>query len=246
MSAPSTVTPVLPHAGDPFDVTGAEGRSRLEAAYTPGPGRFVRLNMITTLTGAAVGADGTSDTISSRVDRTVLGVIRGHADAVLVGAQTVRAEGYALPRRARLAIVTGSGDLGGHELRPSGDARPVLVVCPASRAERVRERVAGLGAEIVAVPDPDGADAALAPRAILDALADLGLESIALEGGPTLAGQFFAAGAIDEACITVAPRLTPVAAPFVAIAEHVEAPSVVCGMLVDAAGFSYLRLRAPE
>jgi riboflavin biosynthesis pyrimidine reductase len=227
---------VLPDAGEAHDLATDDGRAWVEAVYAPPPGPHVRLNMITTLTGSAVGADGTSETLSNRVDRTVLGVIRAASDAVLVGAQTVRAEGYVVPRRTNLAIVTATGDLSGHDLDAGTDR--VWLVCPASRAEDVHRRAGMPRAHVVAVDDEH-----LAPRSILDALAGRGLTRIVCEGGPTLAGAFAGAGVIDEYCITLAPVLEPARSPFLVPAGHSRPDTDVTGMLVDEAAFSYLRLR---
>src|SRR5262245_13893454 len=133
------LTEVVPRTLASQDVSTDAGREWLRERYRRSDDAYVRLNMITTLTGAAVGSDGTSETLTSRVDRKVLGVIRAEADVVLVGAQSVRAEGYVVPRSARLAVVTSTGDLTGHRLSLGEDATPdrVLLVCPASIAPQV-------------------------------------------------------------------------------------------------------------
>lgn len=228
------VRQVLPHDGSEHDIATEDGRAWLESVYAfPAPS-FVRLNMITSLTGAAAGGDGTSETLTSRTDRRILGVIRAQSDVVVVGAATVRAEGYLLPRRTRLAVVTTTGNLAGHRL---DGADGVLLVCPAARADAVRERAALPGAEIVAVPGDDDLD----PHDIRAALAARGLVRIVCEGGPRLAARFATAGAIDEYCVTVAPALEPAERSFLPVPERID--TEVSGMLADEAGFSYLRLR---
>lgn len=212
----------------------------MSARYSLGRAPFVRLNMITTITGATAGADGTSETITSRTDRFVLGAIRRSADVVVVGAETVRAEGYLLPRTARLAVVTSTGDLGVEKLSAAGreDRPPALVLCPVSLAADIRHRIGDAPAEVIPVPsDRDRLD----PRAIVAALHALGLERIVCEGGPSLATQFVESGLVDELCVTVSPVLEPARHPFIGLTSRIE--SVVVGMLVDDAGFSYLRLR---
>ena len=60
--------------------------------------------MITTHHGRDGRADGTSETLTSRVDRVVLGAIRATPTSCVVGAESVRAEGYvaaAGPRGSR-------------------------------------------------------------------------------------------------------------------------------------------------
>ncbi|WP_375384324.1 dihydrofolate reductase family protein [uncultured Microbacterium sp.] len=243
LDAPLTVTEVVPRTLGSGDVATPEGRDWLRERYAR-DGAYVRLNMVTSLTGSAAGEDGTSETLTSRIDRSILGVIRRDADVVVVGAQSVRAEGYVVPRTARLAVVTSSGRLTGHRLSLEHGAEPdrVLLVCPAGVADEVAERAAPYGATVVPVPGGPR----LSPRAILDALAARGLSRVVCEGGPSLAAQFSEAGVIDEYCVTVAPVIGPAPAPFLRVSDGARPRTEVSGMLVDEAGFSYLRLRARE
>ncbi|MDF2554561.1 MAG: hypothetical protein K0R60_456 [Microbacterium sp.] len=229
------VTRILPRPVETTDAETEPGRAWLESAYEPPAGPFVRMNMVTSLTGAATGADGTSDTLTSPLDRTVLGLIRAASDVVVVGAQTVRAEQYIVPRRSRLAVVTASGRLDGIRL-DEADADRVVVVCPASRAAAVRSALGDRGIEVLPVGDDE-----LSPRDILDGLADRGWTRVVCEGGPGLASQFATAAAIDEYCVTVAPRIGAASAPFLRVDEDLDTEPH--GVLVDEAGFSYLRLR---
>lgn len=230
------VTEVLPSTGERVDAATSEGRQWLADRYAPAAERWVRLNMITSLTGSAVGPDGTSDTLTNRADRAILGVIRAAADAVVVGAATVRTEGYLLPRRSRLAIVTRSGDLAGHRLEPDPDGpddQVLLVMPPGSTAPP-----AAHGVTVVRVAETDGR---MPVRGILSALDDRGIHRVVCEGGPSLAAQFAAADLVDEYCVTAAPRLVPTAGAFLPVESALETSPA--GMLVDEDGFSYLRLR---
>lgn len=242
MSTPVLVTELLPGTLTEADVSTADGRAWLENIYAPAAGNRVRLNMITNLTGSAVGSDGTSETLTSQVDRSILGIIRAAADVVVVGASTVRAEGYLAPRSAALAIVTATGRLDGHRLDGEGGRTGrILLVCPEARASAVAaERDAQrIDAEIVPASGGDDLD----PRAILDALSAHDLDRAVCEGGPTLASRFVEAGVIDELCVTVTPVVGPAPSPFIRVNESPQ--TSVAGMLVDEAGFSYLRLRRP-
>ena len=119
--------PLVP-AGEPIRLGEDGARAAIEAAYLHGAGIRVRLNMIASVNGSSIGSDGTSETLTNRVDRTILGVIRAQADVVLVGAASVRAEGYRVPKRAPLAIVSSSGDLAGHRLEVQEGARVLLLL----------------------------------------------------------------------------------------------------------------------
>ncbi|MFS0714714.1 dihydrofolate reductase family protein [Microbacterium sp. 2P01SA-2] len=224
------VTEMLPETGESADSTTDAGRAWLARRYRRAPGAYVRLNMVTTLTGSASGDDGTSDTITSPTDRAVLGIIRRDADVVVAGAASVRAEGYVVPRTAALAIVSRSGRLDGHRLADAEAGRVVLVVPGGSAPE------APPGVAVVTA----GAGPDVTPADVVAALAARGWERIVCEGGPTLAAQFLAAGVVDEVCLTVAPRIGPVRHPVLPVATDV--PTRVTGAIMDAAGFSYLRL----
>jgi riboflavin biosynthesis pyrimidine reductase len=228
---------VRPALGHPFDISTDHGYARLRDIYAPPGRRYLRLNMITTLTGSASGADGTSETLSSRVDRKILGVIRAHADGILVGAETVRAEGYVVPRAGVLVVLTTTGDIIGHRMHDAADR--VILVCPGDRVHEVRARAELPGATVLGVGD-SGRPAPAAVRAALD---ERGLSRIVCEGGPSVASAFASAGMIDEFCVTVAPALTAVAEPFLTVSSAEPIETDVAGMLVDEAAFSYLRLR---
>jgi riboflavin biosynthesis pyrimidine reductase len=179
--------------------------------------RWVRAMMVTTLDGAAAGPDGLSGSISGEADKLVFDAVRRHADAVLIGAQTLRAERYgpmrakaqdAEARRAqglapapRLAVVSRSLDLPWDDPVFSESALPVLVLTgPTADPELVAR--ANERCEVVNVAG-DGD-----PRAFVEALEERGLRRIVCEGGPTLLRHLVAAGMVDEADITVSPVMT--------------------------------------
>lgn len=230
------LTEVVPSTGERVDALTPNGRAWLTDRYTPAGDAWVRLNMITSLTGSAVGPDGTSDTLTNRADRAILGVIRASADAVVVGAQTVRAEGYLLPKRSRLVVVSRSGDLAGHRLQPAADgpADQVLLVLP-------RDATAPPAVHGVSIVRVESEDERMPVAGILAALEDRGFRRIVCEGGPSLAAQFADSDVIDEYCVTAAPRLVPSAGPFLPITGPVD--TTPTGVLVGDDGFSYLRLR---
>ncbi|HET9657822.1 MAG TPA: dihydrofolate reductase family protein [Kineosporiaceae bacterium] len=178
---------------------------------------WVRASLVSTLDGAVAGADGRAGSIATAPDRAVSGVLRGLADVILVGAGTVRAEGYRLPaadpdfaeRRAaagqapapRLAIVTVSGDLGNAGADLGGPDGPYLVTTAGAQLDRLR---ALAGADRVLVAGEDRVD----PRLAVAHLAARGLRRILLEGGPHLLGDVLAADCLDEICLAHSPLLT--------------------------------------
>ncbi|NEA01840.1 pyrimidine reductase family protein, partial [Streptomyces sp. SID10116] len=68
-------------------------------AYPAGETAWLRANMVSTLDGAA-HHDGRSHPISGATDMRIFGTLRALADVVIVGAETVRKEGYR-PAKAR-------------------------------------------------------------------------------------------------------------------------------------------------
>lgn len=181
----------------------------------------VRANMVGTLDGGGVGPDGRSASISSPADRRLFRVLRALADVVLVGAGTVRVEGYReLPvadhlRDARaalgrapgiaLAVVTRRGEVPA-DVRPGG-APPFVVTGPDGQDAAAR----AVGADrVLAVPLRDGELDLAAALAALDAQ---GLRHVLTEGGPSLLGDLLDAGLVDELCLTTTPLLAGPGAP---------------------------------
>jgi riboflavin biosynthesis pyrimidine reductase len=185
------------YPGPPETIDG-DDRDRLRELYRPPRAEWLRLNLVASVTGAAMGSDGTSETLSNPADRRILGVIRELSDVVLIGAQTLRTEAYLQPRRSRLAIVTFSGNLTGHRMP---DAEPI-VICPPAAVDRVRADLPG--AEIIELAPVGGA---LPSSAVIAALRERGLASIVCEGGPSLAAQLIDAGLVDEFCLATSPRV---------------------------------------
>ena len=247
---------------------GAEGADRewgleeLAAAYAypsgsgpAGPEAWLRANMVSTLDGAAQH-DGRSQPISSAADMRIFGTLRALADAVVVGAETVRQEGYR-PARARedfaalreaagqgpapaIAVVSASLDLDYSLPLFTSPLVPTLVLTGAAAAPDRIAAAEKAGAQIVIAGDGMGVDPARAVRA----LADRGLYRLLTEGGPRLLGQFVAAGVLDELCLTVSPMLTAgdaqriAGGPPVAVPRRFELTS-----LLEEAGFLFSRYR---
>lgn len=196
------LTRVIPAGSATIDLESADARDALIELYRPPETRWLRLNLITSVSGNAVGIDGTSETLTNRADRAILGVIRSLADAVLVGAASVRTEGYFMPRRAALAIVTASGDLTGHRITVTDDRGPVVVLCPSEAVDAVHRTLDGIDARILELPHVGGV---IAAAEIVSALRSAGYESIVCEGGPQLAAHLVSGGLVDEACLSVSP-----------------------------------------
>ncbi|MCU0265656.1 MAG: dihydrofolate reductase family protein [Actinomycetia bacterium] len=184
---------LLPDPADEVDLADAY-------AYPAGRARWLRANMVASADGAATAADGLSGTLSSPADRRVFHLLRDLADVVVVGAGTVRAEGYR-PARLPIAVVSGRLDLDlSAPLLAGTGPRTVVLTTAAVPAERL---AAARAVADVVVCGVDRVDPALA----VAALAERGHRRLLCEGGPRLLGQLAAAGLLDELCLTIAPLL---------------------------------------
>jgi riboflavin biosynthesis pyrimidine reductase len=215
----------------PADVT--ELYAGLTLPTPHGDGCWVALCMVSSLDGAAA-VEGRSGGLGGEADRLALSRLRDATDAVLVGAATVRDEGYGpltgdehrrADRRARglaeiprLAIVTRSGNLDPEAAVFGDEAQRPLVLATTAGAEVARPRL-GERAEVVALGDGE-----VEPRTALAHLASLGLRRVVCEGGPKLAAQMLAEDLIDEVFLTLAPVAVAGAAPRIAEQPGTEVP----------------------
>ena len=233
-----TLTRLFPPGAPISDSTpeGADVTAVMAPLYAPPAGPWVRINLIASVNGSATGSDGTSNTLTSRTDRAVLKLIRSTSDVVVVGAATVRAEGFRMPQDARLAVITSTGELGGHRLATPAGTEPLLVLCPRAAVAAARRSVADVPIDIIVLPDDDGridlADA-------IDAFGARSLRRVLCEGGPRLAAQFIDFGLVDELCLTVAPVIAGGRRVFDGIRGGHSL--TMTQLLVDDAGFQFFR-----
>ncbi|WP_190217134.1 pyrimidine reductase family protein [Streptomyces griseosporeus] len=219
------------------------------------PRPWLRANMVSTLDGAAQH-DGRSQPISNATDMRVFGTLRALADVVIVGAETVRQEGYR-PARAReefaerraaagqgpapaIAVVTASLDLDFSLPLFTSPLVPTLLLTGAAASPERRAAAEKAGARVVIAGDGVGVDPVRAVRA----LAELGHTRLLTEGGPRLLGQLVAAEVLDELCLTVSPMLTAGDAQRIAGGPSVTVPHRFALMsLLEEDGFLYSRYR---
>ena len=186
----------------------------LSAAYAPGGEPWLRVNFVSTVDGAAQGPDGLSKSINNAADKRVFDTLRARADCLVVGAGTLRAEGYDVPRLP-LAVVSRSADLP-PTLRDAPRGRILMAtVASADGLDGAREQ---LGEENVLVLGEEEIDLS----ALKAALAERGWTEQLCEGGPSLFADLLAAGVVDELCWTVVPVLTGGDAVRIATGAPVE------------------------
>ena len=192
----------------------------------------IALNFVSTLDGVValdrVGASGGREISGGfEPDRFTMGLLRASADAVLVGAGTVRASGtrawtpgrvhppsaaaYSGWRREMglttttpaTVVVSASGDLRPDEFDLSEPDLSVILLSTSAGARRMRSLPRSERVEIVDLGD----DGRVSVESIVGFLRDRGFGVVLSEGGPTLFGQLLAAGAVDDLFLTVAPQV---------------------------------------
>jgi riboflavin biosynthesis pyrimidine reductase len=177
---------------------------------------WLRVNFISSVDGAATH-DGLSGGLGGEADKRLFDVLRRLCDVVLVGAGTVRAEGYGpmrlddpavswreahgLAPHPVFAIVSGSLELDpASRIFTEAPVRPVVVTTASSPASH-RDALAQVADVLLCGEDELDASAAVA------ALTERGLAQVLCEGGPSLFGSLLAADVVDELCLTLSPQL---------------------------------------
>lgn len=140
---------------------------------------FVILKLAVTLDGRTAAPDGTSRWITGSEARQDVHGLRGASDAVLVGAGTVRADDPELTARQ-------PAEGGGPARQP---LRVVLGPIPAGARVLPAESMGGNLEEV------------------LDDLGSRGVVQLLVEGGPSVARDFHAAGLVDRYVLYLAPVL---------------------------------------
>jgi len=199
-----------------FAALGALDDDALTSLYEPSAATWLRINFVTSLDGA-VTVEGHSEGLSGEADKRVFGVLRKRCDALLVGAGTLRQEGYGpvrLDERRRTwrrqhgfaeypTLVVLSGALALDPTHPAlaeAPVRPVILTHRSAPADRraALEPVA----DILTCGDTE-----VDLSAALGALHERGLRQVLSEGGPHVMGALTAAGLVDELCLTISPLL---------------------------------------
>lgn len=186
------------------------------SARSSPPGKVV-VNMAVSVDGRITTRGRERVALGSERDRRLMDELRTGADAVIVGAGTVRHDGHPIVIRyddlceKRAAhgrephpvnvVLSRSLDL---PLRSrffaSKDTRRIVFTTRAATGARVRgfSRIA----EVVVLPGR-----ALDPRRVMDGLRERGLKRVLLEGGGEVHFAFAKAGLVGEVYVTVTPRL---------------------------------------
>jgi riboflavin-specific deaminase-like protein len=183
---------------------------------------YLVINMVSSLDGKAT-IDWRTRGLSTELDRQLFHHLRTQADAVMVGAGTVRIERY--------GRMTKTDELRDKRER-EGLARDPLAVVVSARLD--------LPADLPLLNEPEqrvllatGSDATLPglgdqveyarvgddlPLLMARLREDHGVRSVLCEGGPTLNSHLLAAGVVDELFLTLNPKLVGGAAALTIVA----------------------------
>jgi riboflavin-specific deaminase-like protein len=160
--------------------------------------------------------------LSGHADLDRVDAERSEADAIMVGAGTIRRDnprlvirsagrrasrvGRGLPENPARVTLTASGDLdpSARFFDATSGGGPV-VYCAAPQAPKLQNMLHDI-ARVIAVPPPMGLGAILAD------LSRRGVHRLLVEGGARLGREFLANGLVDELALTVAPFFVGAAA----------------------------------
>jgi riboflavin biosynthesis pyrimidine reductase len=191
-----------------------DGVEDLESFYELPPLRHLRADFVVSLDGA-VEIEGRSGPLGAPVDRDAFMAMRAVADAVMVGAGTVRAENYGSVKLARevqdrresrgqdrlppLVMVSRRGVLDTGAKCFTEGAPPILLTTRMAVAERP---------ELMDVADVvECGEEEVDLRFALGHLAGRGFQRVLCEGGPTLLNSLVAGDLVDEMCVTISPLM---------------------------------------
>lgn len=183
---------------------------------------FVTVNMAASLDGRISTRRRETVSLGTRNDRHLMDVLRLRSDAVIVGAGTVRHDGYPVlirdpevrrrrPRRAPThpvnVVLSRALDMPvTRQIFQHPETRRLVFTTRAAPDGRVRrfEKVA----EVVVLPRRT-----LPPRVVLEELHRRGLRKVLLEGGGEMHYAFVRDDCVDEIYVTLTPHLIGGPAP---------------------------------
>ena len=172
---------------------------------------FVTLKEAATLDGKVAAEDESSTWVTGEEARADVHRMRGASDAIVVGAGTVLADDPRLTVRdpayrgasvLRVAVdASGRISAAGHLFDGSA---PTLVATTETAPVSRRDEWCDAGAEVLVCEPDDSGRVSLVD--LMKRLGNRDVQSVLLEGGPTLAGSALREGVVDKVIIFFAPR----------------------------------------
>jgi riboflavin biosynthesis pyrimidine reductase len=206
------------------------------AAAVPGPAPddrpFLLVNMIATADGRATIA-GRTGPIANRADYELFHALRTRVDAVMVGAETVRVEGYGAMDPIAV-LVTRSVQVPADVGLLKAESNRVVVLTPSPDAE-LPPCAAQVG--YLRAPLAEG---------VRRLRAEHGVSSVLCEGGPQLLGDLLRAGLVDELHLVIAAKLAGGPDPITIVTGAALEPPLDLGLLSlhESGGYLFLRYGA--
>ncbi len=201
----------------------------------------VRANFISSVDGAST-ADGLSGALGGPADHRVFDLLRQLSDVIMVGAGTLRAEGYGamrlsneasrwradhgIPAQPHFAIVSARLDLDpASAVFTDAPVRPLVLT--AASADAAARRELSRVADVIdcGATHAGGTD-------VVEALTSRGLRQVHCEGGPHLLGTLIADDVIDELCLTTSPLLEGGDAPRISAGASVARSMALDHLLI--------------
>lgn len=172
-------------------------------AFPPAPADrpYVFVNMVTTIDGKTVTGERTEHVtdLGSKVDHAAMRSIEDASDAVMIGAQTLRAHrGLWYPKRLFRIVVTRSGGIDTQGRFFTDVPEKAVIACP---EEAPIQAPAGVGLFRKGKGEVDMAG-------LLEYLrTQLGITRLLVEGGSELNAAVLSKDLVDELFLTVAPKV---------------------------------------
>lgn len=211
----------------------------------------LRVNFVSSVDGA-VTHDGRSGGLSDDADKRHFELLRRVCDVVLVGAGTVRTEGYGPMRvneeSARWRVANGLSEhpvfaIVSGSLNLDPDSR-IFTEAPLRPIVFTTSRGAHRAAEFADVADVVVAGTDSVPGSdIVAALHERSLRNVLCEGGPDLFGSMLADGVVDELFLTVNPTLEAGEATRISAGDLVEPARLVLASVLESGSTLLLRYR---
>jgi diaminohydroxyphosphoribosylaminopyrimidine deaminase/5-amino-6-(5-phosphoribosylamino)uracil reductase len=172
---------------------------------------LVTLKMAASLDGRVAARDGSSRWVTGEASRADVHRLRAGSGAIVVGAGTVLADDPALTVRLQgyrgspplRVLVDGHGRVSATSA-VFDHAAPTLVATTRESAADRRGEWERAGAEVLPF---EGRGGFVPLQGLMEALGKRDVQSVLIEGGPTLAGAAVEAGVVDRLVLYLAPKL---------------------------------------
>lgn len=173
---------------------------------------YVIINMVSSVDGKSA-IEGKASALGSQTDRQAMRTLRSKADAVMIGAGTLRAEKLSLGLddppagpQPLAVIATNSGDVPLESNLIVGGGQEVLVITTEDVPEAFAAWLPGRRAAVLRVPADRSSNIDLG-EALKVLKAEHAIDLLLVEGGPSLSHSLISQNLVDELFLTLAPKL---------------------------------------